>query len=565
MSSKTFAIVAYPLSQEFRRRLETSVAPDAAYISLPQLRRMQPREALTTLRSFAGRRCILPLEDPTTEAILPLLHTAAAVAGASEIEVVYSDFRCKALPRRALARGLASLAAASAAGQVARGHARLELRALLRHPRAHFPFPNEQRVVYVNPNLWIGLKAGGSIGHVAGVVNGLRESGLNVTLFSAAEPVLVGPEAGYERLLTPQSFAVPLEVNVYRFQRRLVDHVADAAPPSQFLYVRNTVGSYAGPMVSRRMRLPLVLEYNGSEVWVARHWGRPLRYESLAERAEETSLRHAHLVVTVSRVLRDELIQRGVEPERIVCYPNCVDEKLYDPARFGAYNRRALRREHRIPDDALVAAFIGTFGRWHGAEVFAAAAAQLVQTDEHWVRERRVRFLFVGDGVQMPHVRALVDDPRVAPYVTLTGLIPQQAGPQYLAAADLFISPHVANPDHSPFFGSPTKLFEYMAMARGIVASRLDQIEDVLSPAVSVAALPTTGPNAAELRLAVLASPDHVDELIAGLRFLIDNAEWRRRLGENARRRVLARYTWRHHVGAILEGFQRLRADASGE
>ena len=562
---RALALVAYPLSQEFRERIETSIAADPVYVSLPQLRRLPPRQALATLRAFAGRRCVLPLEDPSSEAVLPVLHAAGAIAGASKIEVVYADFRHETLSACALVRGLAALASASVEGQVALVRARRELRALLGPARARLPFPNEQRVLYLNPNLWLGLKVGGSIGHVAGVVNGFLESGLDVSLFSAVEPVLVRTEARYERLVAPQSLAMPLEANVHRFQRSIVRHVTHAAEPSQFVYVRNAVGSYAGPMISRCMRLPLVLEYNGSEVWAARHWGRPLRYQSLAEQAEDASLLHAHLVVTVSRVLYEELIERGVEPARIVCYPNGVDEGMFDPARLSAESRRAVRRKHGIPDDAVVAAFVGTFGRWHGAEVFAAAAAQLVERDEKWVREREVRFLFVGDGVRMANVRALVDEPRVAPYVTLTGLVPQEAGPRYLAAADVLVSPHVPNPDGSPFFGSPTKLFEYMAMARGIVASRLDQIEDVLSPAVSVAALPTTGPNAAELRLAVLASPDHVDELIAGLRFLIDNAEWRRRLGENARRRVLARYTWRHHVGAILEGFQRLRADASGE
>ena len=38
----------------------------------------------------------------------------------------------------------------------------------------------------------------------------------------------------------------------------------------------------------------------------------------------------------------------------------------------------------------------------------------------------------------------------------------------------------------SRFFGSPTKLFEDMAMARAIVASDLDQIGEVLSPAVRI-------------------------------------------------------------------------------
>ena len=65
-------------------------------------------------------------------------------------------------------------------------------------------------------------------------------------------------------------------------------------------------------------------------------------------------------------------------------------------------------------------------------------------------------------------------------YITLTGMIFFIRVSQYLAAYDILVSPHVPNSDGAPFFGSPTKLFEYMTTGKGIVASNLDQIGEVL-------------------------------------------------------------------------------------
>jgi glycosyltransferase involved in cell wall biosynthesis len=114
------------------------------------------------------------------------------------------------------------------------------------------------------------------------------------------------------------------------------------------------------------------------------------------------------------------------------------------------------------------------------------------------------------------------------------------------------MSPHVPNADGSPFFGSPTKLFEYMAMARAIVASDLDQIGDVLRRSYRVPALPA-GPCAAdEDRLAVLVTPGDREQLLEGLRFLVERPDYREALGRNARAEVLAHYTWERNVDAVV-------------
>jgi glycosyltransferase involved in cell wall biosynthesis len=522
-----FALAAYPLSGAFRAALESDLGVPVDVHVLPELRRLGTRDLLRRLRSLEGR-CVLPLEDASSEVLLPILEALAATTRARTIEIVRSDGSGERISRVRAAKEAASVVAASVDAQAALHAAKRDVENLARQSRSTVAVANG-RVLYLNTNLWFGVQAGGSITHIAGVANALVDAGHELTLATAADPIGVSPAVEVHRLRPPRTYALPVESNLYRFGRTVPAQTAELARPS-FVYQRHSVGSYAGAVVARRFGVPLVLEYNGSEVWVARNWGRPLRYEQLALAAEEASLRHAHVVVTVSEALADELTARGVTPDRVVWHPNGVDPHRFDPARFDDSDRLALRDRYGIPADAVVVTFIGTFGQWHGVEVLARAIRQ----DAEFARTNGVRFLLVGDGLKMASVRAELAG--LEDVAVLTGLVPQEEAPLHLAASDILVSPHVRNDDGSPFFGSPTKLFEYMAAGKAIVASDLDQIGDVLRDG-----------------LAVLVRPGDEADLARGLRELATDPRRRSELGSRARRRALDRYTWRLHVDAVLE------------
>ena len=156
-------------------------------------------------------------------------------------------------------------------------------------------------------------------------------------------------------------------------------------------------------------------------------------------------------------------------------------------------------------------------------------------------------------------MRKLLNDELGAPFVTLAGTRPQVETPRTLAASDILLSPHVPNPDGTPFFGSPTKLFEYMAMRKPIVASDLDQVGWVLKGWRPGEEPPAKGAPG-RTRAAVLVEPGDVESLIAGLRRAIELplAE-REALGAEARRLVLEAFTWDRNVAAVLA---RLRGSA---
>ena len=387
-----------------------------------------------------------------------------------------------------------------------------------------------RRVAYLRANLWQESRAGGSVAHTAGVLAGLKTAGMEVTYVGTTEfppavrlglqTAVVPPRLRWLRNLPELSFLVYSK----SFARKCYSVLTPQ--PLDFLYQRYSVLNSSGAEVASRLGCPFVLEYNGSEVWIARNWSTPLFFEGLADRIEQANLRRADLIVVVSKALRDEVVARGLPPERVLVNPNAVDPLRYHPGIDGEPVRRRLGLEGR-----LVIGFIGTFGPWHGAEVLAQAVRPVTAQlpDAH--------FLFIGSGSGMPRVQAIIAGDSVGARVTFAGMVPQEEAPAYLAACDILVSPHVGNPDGTPFFGSPTKLFEYMAMGKGIVASDLDQIGEVLSHG----------------KTAWLVRPGDPTDLAAGIIALARDPDLRRALGEAARDEVVAKHTWTAHVGRILQ------------
>jgi glycosyltransferase involved in cell wall biosynthesis len=553
-SSLDFALVSYPLSDAFRARFERTTGSTPTYLGLAELRRKSLASLIQSLAGLKACRLFIPIENERESALLPVFFCFAALTAARTIILVKPDTQCQRISRiRALA-ALGSVLGASVYGRASIRRCRLELASLVKQDRIAVHRSATHRVLYLKTNLWMGVKAGGSIGHVAGVVNGLCDRGYAVDVAAIEPPPMANPDVRFYEMKPPHAYGVPYELNLYRFQEMFVRQARQVLKgPYGFIYQRMSVSNYAGVILSRQMHVPLVMEYNGSEVWASTNWGVSPRYYDLALQVEEMCLKHAHLVVTVSQALHDELLQRGVPPQRIALYPNCINPKVFDPGRFSPEAIARLRQSHGIPSDALVAAFVGTFGPWHGVEKLAEAIRSLSLADAPWLIKHKLHFLIVGDGLRMRAVQETLADVRCRPFYTLTGLVSQAEAPIYMAAADILVSPHVANPDGTKFFGSPTKLFEYMAMGRAILASNLGQIGEVLERSLQVDDLPRCGPPAGHDALAVLCPPGEPDSLICGIRFLAEHADWRALLGDHARKEALSRYTWDRHVNVILQ------------
>ena len=386
-------------------------------------------------------------------------------------------------------------------------------------------------ILYLRTDVIGELKVGGSVAHTMGVIDGFKRLGYNAQMiFSGTISVL--KEQGNTTYVKKDSLLrnVP-EISNIVFSEKVYGEVLERRDEFEFIYQRYSLNDYTGALLSKKLNLPFILEYNGSDVWVAKHWGTPLLFEKIAKKIEIANLKAADVIVVVSKPLRDELLNRGIEADKIVINPNGVDELKYNPD----INSRAIREEYQLIDKTVIG-FIGTFGRWHGAEVLAKAVKDVV------AERKDVHFLFIGDGITLPEVKDIIKKDRVSEYVTYAGLVEQESAPQYLAACDILVSPHVSNPDGTPFFGSPTKLFEYMAMGKAIVASDLDQIGEVLE----------------HRKTAWMVNPGDVKDLAVSIIKLVDDKKLRIELGRNAREEVVVKYTWTGHVRKILKALERV-------
>lgn len=304
-------------------------------------------------------------------------------------------------------------------------------------------------------------------------------------------------------------------------------HEIERQPPD-FIYQRYSRFSWAGVEASLRTRRPLFLEYNGSEVWVGRYWDR-VGMLSLLERFERLNLAAAARIFVVSEVERRNLLRAGVSACKIIVNPNGVDADRFQPGVGG----EGVRRELGIDDDETLAGFVGTFGPWHGV-LALAEAIKLIPA------EARVRFLLIGSGVLRDEVERTLREAGALRRVIFTGVVSHQKVPALLDACDVLVSPHVPLEDGSDFFGSPTKLFEYMAMGKGIVASRLGQIGEVLT----------------DEETALLVEPGDARELSGAILRLTNSPALRQRLGAAARAEAVAHHTWERNAGRILDAYR---------
>lgn len=315
--------------------------------------------------------------------------------------------------------------------------------------------------------------------HIRGVVKGLTELGHKVSILSlpGAEPEtedktkeIKQPQATARKskfsLLSDLTKHVPEFVfELFELAFNLIAYFRLKTAVKEhniaLIYERYSLFMFISVWWAKKNNIPIILEINDS---CQVHRVRTLTFSSLAKKIEGWIFRHVSGLVFISSRFQQVAQDAYGDIAPSVVSPNAADlDKFVINPEAGTL----LRKELQI-NDKLVLGYVGAFVHWHGIDWFVdLICEQLTQYPD-------LVLLLVGDGVAFEAIKQTVAKAGLEKQVLLPGKVEHHQVASYLAAMDFGILPD------SNDYGSPMKLFEFMAMGKGMVAPDFTPIAEVV-------------------------------------------------------------------------------------
>lgn len=175
----------------------------------------------------------------------------------------------------------------------------------------------------------------------------------------------------------------------------------------------------------------------------------------------------ADLIIPISKSQKEDLVAQGIPDSKIFPISEGVDIHIFKQS-----DNRDISEKYRL-SNAKVIIYIGTLGKARCLKLLIQAFSE--------VREKRddAKLLLVGDGDDKEDLKKICCELGINGSVIFTGKIPQADVPSFIALADIGVSP--VPPFSFYKRSSPIKMFEYMAMAKPVIANEeIPEHKDVL-------------------------------------------------------------------------------------
>ncbi|HEU5205211.1 MAG TPA: glycosyltransferase family 4 protein [Candidatus Limnocylindrales bacterium] len=229
---------------------------------------------------------------------------------------------------------------------------------------------------------------------------------------------------------------------------------------------------------------------------------------------ERLSMAFATHVVTVNEAFGDRLRKLGLRDDKLSIVINSPSLERFDAA---AHQQRVFRE-----DGMLKLVYTGALTPTYELDVTIRAIARIATERP----DLDVRLELYGRGDSEEELRALAAELGVRGRVTFHGRIPIDAVPAAVAAADMGIAP--TRLDRFTAMTISGKIYEYGAMGKPVVASRLPLVERTFPDGTVVTYEPGDAAGMAEAIVALADHPIRRAEAVDGSRDVVRAAAWER-------------------------------------
>ena len=245
------------------------------------------------------------------------------------------------------------------------------------------------------------------------------------------------------------SAAIASGLEVYRF-------LQIRSPDVLLLYGLPTVGVQS-LLAARNFHVPVV--FRSIDVL---HQLVPMRVLVPLTRVLERYLyNRVNAVIPVTLHLKNYILSYGVPESRVRVLPSGVDTVMFSP---GPRDTRLFQEWGIDPEDEIIL-FMGTIYKFSGLDRIIRDFPRLLS------RHGRAKLLIVGSGEDEERLKAITFETGMSRNVVFGGLQPYSTLPEIIRSSDVCINPFELNGITRDIL--PTKLFQYLACGKPVVATKL--------------------------------------------------------------------------------------------
>lgn len=247
------------------------------------------------------------------------------------------------------------------------------------------------------------------------------------------------------------------------------------------------------------------------------------------ELGELTAAKRADGVIAISHALKNWLVGKGVEADKISVVPNAVDTNRFKPMEPDTSLKQELGLEGKT-----VIGFIGSLTKYEGLEFLIDAVDGLAK------KGSPVALLIVGDGPYAGGLKDKLGTMGNPGHVKMTGRVPFSEVERYYSIVDIL--PFPRRDFDVCRYVPPLKILEAMAMEKCVMISSLAPLLEMVTDG-------ETG---------VVVKPDDVVSLSSGLEELLTNPDRIRLLGRQAGVWVREERSWESVSNKVLHVYRNI-------